>query len=269
MSKSTKIVVSFLIVAGFVCLAIGTIFACDYISQSNSPVALSQERVIVASANRYSMPNVKIDKPLHDFVVPDSMVGTWNVNFDYLPDLLGYPESGIIFSPTSESDPNSDLNLISIIIDSQVHYFRTLVFFFDGGTNFVVDAENDTGSDFYRFSSSFSFQIIDPTVSFYFYSSGQVFTSLPFPNGFLTLASSFGVGIVGDLVGILTSGLVGIGQGLGEALSPIATAIFVNTAGDGLSVFGILIAVFAAISLGLTFTRFVLNFVTSWGNRNR
>lgn len=76
-----------------------------------------------------------------------------------------------------------------------------------------------------------------------------------------------GIEIVDALIEILVSGLVGIGEALGSALSTIASAIFID--GTGLSVFGILVAVFAAISLGLGFTRWVLNFVTSWGNRNR
>lgn len=76
-----------------------------------------------------------------------------------------------------------------------------------------------------------------------------------------------GVQIVEAIVDILVSGLTGIGEGIGGALSSMATAIFIGA--EGLTVFGVLIIVFAAISLGLSLTRWVLNFITSLGNRNR
>lgn len=76
-----------------------------------------------------------------------------------------------------------------------------------------------------------------------------------------------GTAIVTALIEILVSGLAGIGEAIGGALSTMAEAIFLTT--EGISIFGILVAVFAAISLGLSLTRWVLNFVTSWGNRNR
>lgn len=77
-----------------------------------------------------------------------------------------------------------------------------------------------------------------------------------------------GAALVGTIINILVSGITGIGQGIGSALSALATSIFVTSQG-ALTVFGTLIVVFAAISLGFTLTRWVLNFVTSWGNRNR
>lgn len=76
-----------------------------------------------------------------------------------------------------------------------------------------------------------------------------------------------GTQIVTAIVEILVSGLTGIGEAMGEAFSTLAEAIFIS--GTGLSVFGILVVVFSAVSLGLSLTRWVLNFVTSWGNRNR
>lgn len=76
-----------------------------------------------------------------------------------------------------------------------------------------------------------------------------------------------GTSIVTSIVEILVSGLQGIGSGIGQALSSMATAIFIGA--EGLTVFGTLIIVFAAISLGLSLTRWVLNFITSLGNRNR
>lgn len=79
-----------------------------------------------------------------------------------------------------------------------------------------------------------------------------------------------GTALVTAIVEIIIHGLTGIGTGIGEALSSMASSIFLTAGeGAGLSVFGTLIIVFAAISLGFTLTRWVLNFITSLGNRNR
>lgn len=78
-----------------------------------------------------------------------------------------------------------------------------------------------------------------------------------------------GTAIVAAIIDILVSGLTGIGEGIGKALSVMASSIFLNTEGTSMSLFGSLIIVFAAISLGLALTRWVLNFITSLGNRNR
>ena len=80
-----------------------------------------------------------------------------------------------------------------------------------------------------------------------------------------------GTAIVLAIIDIMVAGLTGIGQGIGEALSAMVTAIMFT--GDGetqaLSVFAVVLFVFAALSLGFSLTRWVLNFVTSIGNRNR
>lgn len=85
-----------------------------------------------------------------------------------------------------------------------------------------------------------------------------------------------GASILEQIIEILIGGLKSIGAGIGEALSSMAESIFiVKTTADGgatttsLSTFGSLIIVFAGISLGLALTRWVLNFITSLGNRNR
>lgn len=80
-----------------------------------------------------------------------------------------------------------------------------------------------------------------------------------------------GVQIVQAIVEIIVSAIVPIGEGIGAGLSKLATSLFMTTAGETttLSVFAVLVIVFAAISLGFALTRWVLNFVTSLGNRNR
>lgn len=84
-----------------------------------------------------------------------------------------------------------------------------------------------------------------------------------------------GPALVTEIISILTSGISGIATGVGGGLSTLAKGIFfeTTTTGDtsttGLSVLGVCIITFAAISLGLALCRWVLNFFTSLGARNR
>lgn len=80
-----------------------------------------------------------------------------------------------------------------------------------------------------------------------------------------------GPAIVQSIVETLVSGITGVAQGVGAGLSTLAESIFMTGTGESqaISVFGILIIAFAGISLALTLCRWVVNFVTSLGNRNR
>lgn len=84
-----------------------------------------------------------------------------------------------------------------------------------------------------------------------------------------------GTNLVAKIIEILVSGISGIASGVGEGLSTLAKGIFFETitteAGTttGLSVLGTCIIAFAAISLGLALCRWVLNFFSSLGQRNR
>lgn len=77
--------------------------------------------------------------------------------------------------------------------------------------------------------------------------------------------------IVSQIVQILTSGISGVATGIGGGLSTLATSIFLSGTGETqtLSTFGTLIVVFAGISLAIGLCRWVVNFVTSLGARNR
>lgn len=77
--------------------------------------------------------------------------------------------------------------------------------------------------------------------------------------------------ILTEIISILTGGITGVASGVGEGLSTLAQSIFLTGEGDtqSLSVMGTLIVVFAGISLALALSRWVLNFVTSLGARNR
>lgn len=80
-----------------------------------------------------------------------------------------------------------------------------------------------------------------------------------------------GTELVTSIIEILVSGITGIATGVGEGLSTLASGIFFTTSGEvtELSVLGICIIAFAAISLGLSLCRWVVNFFTSLGSRNR
>ena len=78
-----------------------------------------------------------------------------------------------------------------------------------------------------------------------------------------------------DIISILVGGLTEFGTGLGSALSSLVKSVFIVTSGDGssatttLSIFGVLIIIFAAVSLAIGLSRWAVNFITSLGRRNR
>lgn len=80
-----------------------------------------------------------------------------------------------------------------------------------------------------------------------------------------------GTAILHDIIEILVSGITQVGSAIGSGLSSIATSIFIDASGTTptLSTFGSFVIVFAGISLACSLTRWVLNFLTSMGRRNR
>lgn len=77
--------------------------------------------------------------------------------------------------------------------------------------------------------------------------------------------------ILTAIIELLTGGITGVASGIGQGLSTLATNIFLTGTGETqtLSVFGSLIVIFAGISLALALCRWMVNFVTSLGARNR
>lgn len=78
--------------------------------------------------------------------------------------------------------------------------------------------------------------------------------------------------ILTEIIEILVGGITGVATGIGGGLQSLATSIFLEAGAEGaqgLSVMGTLIVVFAGISLAIGLSRWVLNFVTSLGARNR
>ena len=77
--------------------------------------------------------------------------------------------------------------------------------------------------------------------------------------------------LLSEIIAILVGGITGIAQGIGEGLGSLVKFIFVDgTGAEGdpyaLTVFGGLIIVFAGISLAIGLSRFIVNWVTSFGN---
>lgn len=78
--------------------------------------------------------------------------------------------------------------------------------------------------------------------------------------------------ILSSIIEIMVGGITGIATGVGSGLSTLVQSIFLQTAeggGQELSTFGIMIVVFAGISLAIGLSRWVLQFLTSFGSRNR
>lgn len=84
-----------------------------------------------------------------------------------------------------------------------------------------------------------------------------------------------GVQIMQAIIEILVGGISGVATGIGQGLSTLAQSIFLQTTGEGaqaqtsLSTFGVLIVVFAGISLAIGLSRWVVNFIASLGARDR
>ena len=81
--------------------------------------------------------------------------------------------------------------------------------------------------------------------------------------------------LMSDIIKILVGAIKEFATGIGEGLSSLVQSIFLVTSGNGeaatttLSVFGIVILIFAGVSLAVGLSRWVVNFITSLGSRNR
>lgn len=84
-----------------------------------------------------------------------------------------------------------------------------------------------------------------------------------------------GVQIMQAIIEILVGGISGVATGIGQGLSTLAQSVFLQTTGEGaqaatsLSTFGVLVVVFAGISLAIGLSRWVVNFIASLGARDR
>lgn len=78
-----------------------------------------------------------------------------------------------------------------------------------------------------------------------------------------------GTAILQAIIEILVGGITSVAQGIGSGLSTLATSVFLTGTGETqtLSTFGILIVVFAGISLAVGLSKFVVGWVASLGAR--
>ena len=75
--------------------------------------------------------------------------------------------------------------------------------------------------------------------------------------------------ILKQIIEILVGGITGIASGIGSGLTTLAQSIFIGTEPGTLTVFGGLVVVFAGISLAIGLCRWVVDWITSLGSRNR
>lgn len=79
--------------------------------------------------------------------------------------------------------------------------------------------------------------------------------------------------ILTQIIQILVGGLSEMATGLGKGLNDLVTNLFIQTATEGgsqtLTVFGTVVVVFAGVGLAIGLSRWVVNFITSLGSRNR
>nr|DAU39576.1 MAG TPA: hypothetical protein [Inoviridae sp.] len=75
--------------------------------------------------------------------------------------------------------------------------------------------------------------------------------------------------ILKQIIEILVAGITGIASGIGSGLTTLAQSIFLGSEPGTLTVFGGLVVVFAGISLAIGLCRWVVNWITSLGSRNR
>lgn len=73
--------------------------------------------------------------------------------------------------------------------------------------------------------------------------------------------------IVTQIIQILVSGLTEMASGIGSGLNNLAQSIFLKQSGETwvLSQFGELIIAFGAVALAVGLSRFVVNWLTSFG----
>lgn len=78
--------------------------------------------------------------------------------------------------------------------------------------------------------------------------------------------------IVVQMVQILVAGLTEMSTGIGGGLNDLVQSVFLVSSGTGeavtwkLSTFGQVILAFGGIALAIGLSKFIVNWVTSWGN---
>lgn len=75
-------------------------------------------------------------------------------------------------------------------------------------------------------------------------------------------------GVLQEIISLLVSGISQLATGIGSGLKSLVENIFLTTtdSGTSLSTFGGVIVVFAGIALAIGLSRWVINWLTSFGN---
>lgn len=75
-------------------------------------------------------------------------------------------------------------------------------------------------------------------------------------------------GVLTEIISLLTAGISGMASGIGSGLQSLVSSIFLETSENTttLSVFGGCIVIFGAVGLAIGLSRFIVNWLTSWGN---
>ncbi len=76
-----------------------------------------------------------------------------------------------------------------------------------------------------------------------------------------------GTTIVTEIISILTAGITGIATGIGSGLNSLVTQLFFETVGETqkMSLFGIMVCVFAGISLAIGLSRLIVRWLSTLG----
>lgn len=288
MSKINKFFVVVLLVAGIFCLAIGTAFAVDFVEDHPDTFGCDMQRPVVASNRPLVQPLV--EPPMMDVVsVEDFDVVFQTIVLHDFSNLgagrysVSLADSYVSFARFGSLNDGVDSISYSILgfsgVDTIDIPFSSFVLCNTLFQDFAVDTSSQDiyltpvdGSSEITASYTLSgvgvvyLEVFD---SFAVYDADdQVLGSTSagaFIRGLFISASN----ILDPIITTLVSGLRALGTNVGRAFSTIAESIFINADSTGLSTFGILVVVFAAVSLGLSLTRWVLNFCGSWGKRNR
>lgn len=79
-----------------------------------------------------------------------------------------------------------------------------------------------------------------------------------------------GTTILGEIVDILVGGLTGMASGIGQGLNAMVQDLFITTTegASHLSTFGVVVVIFAGISLAVGLTTLVTKWIMSLGARN-
>lgn len=75
-------------------------------------------------------------------------------------------------------------------------------------------------------------------------------------------------GVLQEIITLLVSGISQMATGIGSGLKSLIESIFLDTSGTtpALSTFGGVIVVFAGVALAIGLSRWVVNWLTSFGN---